>query len=542
MALTEEQEAALRAAAELKEGEILKIEACAGSGKTSTLIEIAKSRPEWRFLYLAFNRAIVEEARRRFPPNVRIFTTHSLAYHWYIYAYGREAVRNLAAREYRVFDIEKLFPGKTQRELTDILRQYRAYLQSALTEAPPQVERILEAVKKGELPLTHDYYLKRYQLEFQPKFRNHDCVLLDEAQDTNAVTMAIFMDNPCRKIVVGDSHQGIYAFRGAVNALRQIRAARTVHLSCSFRSEQPILDRANFFLQRYAPDRQLLIPMTSKARPVTKVQSEALIARTNAGIVERIAAVHPARLKDYRLTRPAEAVFAGTMSVLAFKEGRKADIEPAYKWLCKFDGTGELADYAEDCHDFEVSGALKLIDKWGGDLRKIRERALTLDRQTDALHVLTTAHSAKGLEWDAVTLHDDFPDLPAAYLSLTHKDKEAMSPEAFEQELNLYYVAVTRARSVLKDLTANGIYYEDRLFTREAGAYAAGEEKARKGAKGFKGESSERADAKRDAGRKKRPAEGRSCVKARAPRLGKDYESLMDKRDRLLSAAKKKGA
>ena len=142
MALTEEQEAALRAAAELKEGEILKIEACAGSGKTSTLIEIAKSRPEWRFLYLAFNRAIVEEARRRFPPNVRIFTTHSLAYHWYIYAYGREAVRNLAAREYRVFDIEKLFPGKTQRELTDILRQYRAYLQSALTEAPPQVERI----------------------------------------------------------------------------------------------------------------------------------------------------------------------------------------------------------------------------------------------------------------------------------------------------------------------------------------------------------------------------------------------------------------
>jgi ABC-type phosphonate transport system ATPase subunit len=41
---------------DLKPGEILKVMAFAGTGKTTTLAAYAKARPDMRFLYVAFNK------------------------------------------------------------------------------------------------------------------------------------------------------------------------------------------------------------------------------------------------------------------------------------------------------------------------------------------------------------------------------------------------------------------------------------------------------------------------------------------------------
>jgi hypothetical protein len=59
----------------------LKINAVAGSGKTSTLIEYAKSRPAGsKILYIAFNKSVSDEAKERFGvagvTNVDIHTAH----------------------------------------------------------------------------------------------------------------------------------------------------------------------------------------------------------------------------------------------------------------------------------------------------------------------------------------------------------------------------------------------------------------------------------------------------------------------------------
>ena len=80
MNLTEEQQNIINISGTLKQGQSLKIDACAGSGKTFTLVAITKAYKEKRFLYLAFNKAVVEQARSRFPNNVSIYTTHSLAF------------------------------------------------------------------------------------------------------------------------------------------------------------------------------------------------------------------------------------------------------------------------------------------------------------------------------------------------------------------------------------------------------------------------------------------------------------------------------
>ena len=61
------------------------VNAVAGSGKTTTIIEYAKARPRsCKILYLVFNRSVKEEAIRKFISqglsNVTVETAHSLAY------------------------------------------------------------------------------------------------------------------------------------------------------------------------------------------------------------------------------------------------------------------------------------------------------------------------------------------------------------------------------------------------------------------------------------------------------------------------------
>jgi ABC-type transport system involved in cytochrome c biogenesis ATPase subunit len=46
----------------------LVIEAGAGTGKTSTLRLLASAAPERRGVYVAYNRAIADDAKRSFPP------------------------------------------------------------------------------------------------------------------------------------------------------------------------------------------------------------------------------------------------------------------------------------------------------------------------------------------------------------------------------------------------------------------------------------------------------------------------------------------
>src|SRR6476620_4926601 len=63
----------------------IKINAVAGSGKTTTIIEYAASRPSTsKILYLAFNKSVKQEAARKFKErglrNVKVETAHSLAY------------------------------------------------------------------------------------------------------------------------------------------------------------------------------------------------------------------------------------------------------------------------------------------------------------------------------------------------------------------------------------------------------------------------------------------------------------------------------
>ena len=77
----------------------IKINAVAGSGKTTTIIEYAAARPkESKILYLAFNKSVKLEAIRKFSErglgNVKVETAHSLAYRHIVYNYNYKVKAN----------------------------------------------------------------------------------------------------------------------------------------------------------------------------------------------------------------------------------------------------------------------------------------------------------------------------------------------------------------------------------------------------------------------------------------------------------------
>ena len=80
---------------------------------------------------------------------------------------------------------------------------------------------------------------------------------------------------------------------------------------------------------------------------------------------------------------------------------------------------------------------------------------------------LTTAHSSKGLEFDEVALLGDFTHLADIQDELRTLIQDGAPAgdinsvaQSLYEETNLYYVALTRARSVLFDLTENGVEFD----------------------------------------------------------------------------------
>ncbi|KFP74965.1 F-box only protein 18, partial [Apaloderma vittatum] len=76
--LTHEQQRILNH--KIERGQVVKIMAFAGTGKTSTLVKYAEKFPNLNFLYVTFNKAVVEKGKSVFPRNVTCKTFHSLAY------------------------------------------------------------------------------------------------------------------------------------------------------------------------------------------------------------------------------------------------------------------------------------------------------------------------------------------------------------------------------------------------------------------------------------------------------------------------------
>ncbi|EAJ3972320.1 ATP-dependent helicase [Campylobacter upsaliensis] len=465
MKLSKEQELILEKASTLKQGEILKINACAGSGKTTMLKHIALANPLNSFLYLAFNKAIAQKSKKLFPKNVEVKTIHSLAY---VFAKKHLGSFSLLSN-LKIFDIAPFFSNQKSSYLNAVLKEYARFLKSDETETSyKEVALLYEAMLKKELPMTHDFYLKYYQLASGGKeLHNYDYILFDEAQDSNAVMLSIFLNNVCKKILVGDTFQNIYGFNQTINALETIEADFHLNLSTNYRSTQEILDYADSFLETCSSKNR--VKMHSALKEEVKIKTQAFITRTNAGLIELINTLRKEEnLDEVALLKEPESIFKLLFDIFSFRANRFELISKENAFLHNFDSMFELRSYAS--YDAELSLALNLSEK-PYDFKALKKLALKLYQNKNANIFLINAHLSKGLEWDRVILHNDFVklrDLKAKIEEEKNQEEKAKREFEMEQELNLFYVAITRARFELEDRSGNNkeVLRQDKKFNK----------------------------------------------------------------------------
>lgn len=466
MKMTKQQEDILSS---IKNFQSIKINAFAGTGKTYTLRLIANEYQDKNILYLAFNTAIKNEAQGLFPKNTTISTTHGLAY---------KAIKNHTNIDlsqlinYRAMDISKRFKLSYTKAITT-LKIFEAFCNNAKLEISKEdfehktAQFMFDSMCKGEMKPTHGFYLKYYYLllvENKIEQFNYDIVMLDEAQDTNDVTLGIFNAlNTKTRIYVGDQHQQIYSFRGSKNALNKIECDKELYLSCSFRFNDTVASYANTLLDNFKYE---TVKIDTLKKEHEDISTHGFISRTNATLVSKIAK----RIDDkepFVTVRDPNEIFNLTCEVYYALNNQYDDIK-RNRFLKDFSDEEEMLEYAKEVDDYELRTAIKVVKEYKEKIFEFKDIAQKFynawknrlnngfEKRIKEILFLTTAHTAKGLEWDEVTIADDFTDfadilvdLECDTLTSYQEQKEFMSNQEIIDEFNLFYVAITRAKQKL---------------------------------------------------------------------------------------------
>eukprot|EP00731_Ephydatia_muelleri_P002243 Em0001g2243a len=293
--------------------------------------------------------------------------------------------------------------------------------------------------------MTHDGYLKLYQL--QKPTLNYGCLLVDESQDLTPAIISILLNQSCPKVMVGDPHQQIYSFKGACNAFTSVLATRTYCLSESFRFGPEIAYVASCLLDVLKRVRRSTIVGGLQPGGVEGVWEGqlAVIARTNAVLFDSM--VDLCNQHDTYKFGFAGGIqgyeFDTYQAIYDLMVGKK----PKHNFISKFSTYDDLCYYAQRADDPALSGKLTVCERYNDTLpyylEKITGMKCTDTRIADV--VFSTAHKSKGLEFDTVRLCDDFLNC------LNDEDIEDALPldKISQDELNLLYVAVTRAKKQL---------------------------------------------------------------------------------------------
>lgn len=465
MNLTDEQSNAVDL---FKTSQSLKISAFAGTGKTSTLTEVAKSTSK-SGLYLAFNRSIADEAKAKFPQSVDCKTTHSLAFRAVPDAYrGNSAKLTQSLRGNHVaqlLNIEEIAAGgitlkprslgfltvKTVEKFCqsgdDELLVCHVPLSGKLDKMDPKYkDQFKEYVSKlaahlwdrmldprDNAPLGHDGYLKLWSLS-KPQL-NYDYLLLDEAQDTNEAVLSVLRLQDSHLTLVGDRHQQIYEWRGAINAMETVKTDAQALLTRSFRFGDSVANAATSILKTLGEKEKVLGNPHRDTRIAATGATQTILCRKNESVI----AVIVQALTEGRTPHVVGGVTDLTRmleDVNRLKQSLPAECPDFFG----FKDWREVADFAESDEGESLRSLVRIVSTHG-EMNLIQKLKSVARDEAGADLTVSTGHKAKGREWDSVTLFSDFEPRPSK--------GDPLKPVESKEEARLLYVAATRARQLL---------------------------------------------------------------------------------------------
>lgn len=469
------------------------INAVAGSGKTTTIVEAVKLTPTTAYVaFVAFNKTIAEELKTRLPnrSNIRAMTLNSMGFQaWARHCQGKRLQVNARKLE----DILKEFvPAEEVMYITPAKR---------LCALAKSVGLVPYACGKPAIALTHDTdeawleFIDRYDIDLaesinfskllshcrealrrsiaiadrvidfddqlympvimRARFWQNDFIFLDEAQDINIIQRAMVkraLKPGGRLIAVGDRAQAIYGFRGAdsssMDNIKQEFNARELPLTVSYRCPKAVVEAA----QAYRPSIQAApnapvgtVETLAEWNEKTVKLRDIIICRNTAPLVKmaykllrkRVPARVLGREIGSGLIALIDKMKVKTIDRLLLRLNQHLQRESAAA-LAK--GEEQKADALAD----RVETIQVFIDQLEENRRTIPAlKGMIESLFSDAVNGeevrLMTGHKAKGLEADRVFILDWFR-CPSKY---------ARQKWQMEQEVNLQYVMITRSKREL---------------------------------------------------------------------------------------------
>jgi DNA helicase II / ATP-dependent DNA helicase PcrA len=484
------------------------IEAVAGAGKTTVIVEAIKHVPATQpIAFLAFNKVIADELKRRVTsPNARCMTLHSVGFSaWRKYLGGNSwscKVDSGKTRSiFQEFDIEdRVRYGAEIVKLVSIAKgqgivpRERAEEFKGLVEDDDEVwEEMIDfydldrdgcSIEVAREVLSRSIDAAPGMIDFDDQlfmpviagapFDKYDVIFLDESQDINGIQAEIvdrMRKTNSRVIAVGDPHQSIYQWRGALsNSMEQIKQrfnCRSLPLSISYRCPKNIVKKAQEYVSHIqafeaAPDG--LVTESVASWPLKRfLPTDVILCRNTRPLIEMAFLLIRNKVSCRVLGRDiGQGLVKLVKKMKSFNVGdltkklRTHRMKEAQKFTLqgKEDKIAALDDRLDTLQVF--------MDELGVDA-PVSElisaiEALFSDEQSGRL-TLSTIHKFKGGEADRVFILDPFL-MPS---------KWARQQWQKEGEQNLQYVAVTRAKKELYYVTSETLRSAECLENLDSG-------------------------------------------------------------------------
>lgn len=465
------------------------INALAGSGKTSTIVNAVKLIPSTcNALFIAFNKEIVKELEKKLAgvKNVQVKTLHSLG----LLMIRRNLGTNIEIDEYkyRTFikkNIKQLSSADFDKMTTKLMKQYtdnviqlcdlgrynlaqceKDLLQVSARHDIPIIDdecnAVLNVMKWGRENTTSidftDMVWLPYELTLNPIGLQYDYIFIDECQDLNAAQRELFLRcfrRGTRFIAVGDKKQAIYSFAGAdaesFAKLQNLPNTTTLPLPISYRCPKKVVNLANQFVDTMecregAPDGEIVHNVSIKDIH----DGDMVLCRTKMPLIKLYMRYLRMGVKSYvrgqdiglNLLRMVDKTEQIVLNVSLQKDGVFARLyddlfEERNRLMIKRGMDLEDATLSNQImNKYDSIKALEILAEGLTSARDLHDRIENVFAESADGVCLSTIHKAKGLEANNVYIL--CKTLMPSRLATQDWEKE--------QEQNLMYVAYTRAK------------------------------------------------------------------------------------------------
>lgn len=461
------------------------IEATAGSGKTTTLLQLLKLTPPLRrTIFLSFANAIVEELKERVPESIKASTLHSVGAGIIMRTYG-----SLPLNEDKYFRraMMTLPAGKESRQSKPFFRKcyqvqdIATYLR--ITLCPFEYEAAIDMCKKYDVDFTEETIKHAIKLVETDKLTNidftdmlyipasrpeivtyqYDNVFLDEAQDCNEAGIRLvehlIKPNTGRLVFCGDSKQCIYSFIGSdLNTFNYLKTrANTVNLplSRSYRCSKAVVKIASRVFARESHEAPYIEALDDAEEGVVRhgdireVQvGDMVVCRTNKPLFETYFMLIDQGVKSHFIGKDIEkGIVELANSCMAPTKGKFEDNLQAKVIKLEKELLAKGIRNPESHQRWtSLQEKIELLTIVVEKVQTIKDLVPTIHKiftpQTKGVRLLT-GHRSKGLENERVFLVNKYDGKTLCPSPRATSEREKLA------ELNIMFVMITRAKREL---------------------------------------------------------------------------------------------